>query len=77
MSDQNDPRDTEGHRITRSASDDDTEGNKWKHLDASDDDTEGHVMLPGATRPEATRPEATSDDDTEGHRLTPSAHQPD
>jgi hypothetical protein len=43
MSDQNDPRDTEGHKtgIPR-ASDDDTEGHKTGIPRASDDDTEGH-----------------------------------
>ena len=40
MSDQNDPRDTEGHR-TRLATDEDTEGN-MKGKPASDEDTEGH-----------------------------------
>ena len=58
MSDQNDPRDTEGHR-TRLATDEDTEGN-MKGKPASDEDTEGHK----AGIPQA----AASDDDTEGHK---------
>jgi len=57
MSDQNDPKDTEGHRA-KWATDEDTEGN-MKGKPATDDDTEGHrAGIPGAI----------PDDDTEGHK---------
>ena len=56
MSDQNDPKDTAGHRA-KWATDEDTEGN-IKAKPAIDEDTEGH---------KAGIPHA-SDDDTEGHK---------
>src|SRR3990172_4922193 len=67
MTDQNDPKDTEGHKKLR-ASDDDTEGHAHTRgviPRASDDDTEGHSFTrgPGVAQ-------KASDDDTEGHSFT-------
>ena len=57
MSDQNDPKDTQGGIVSKPATDDDAEGHGAGKPVTTDADVEGH----GAGKP------ATSDDDVEGH----------
>lgn len=75
MSDQNDPKDVEGHKrgipgIARD--DDDTEG-QMKGKPATDDDVEGHKRgIPGAAFDDSDteghmKGKPATDDDTEGH----------